>query len=32
MQLSTSDETKVLWAGSVHDGNFSPDFLADKVG
>ena len=28
MQLSTSDETKLLPAGSVFDGNFSADFLA----
>ena len=32
MQLSTTDETKLLLAESVLDGNFSTDFLADKVG
>ena len=32
MQLPTSDETKLLLAGSVLDGNFSLDFSADIVG
>ena len=32
MQLPTSDETKLLLAGSVLDGNFPLDFSADIVG
>ena len=32
MQLSTSEETKLLSSGSELDGNSSTDFLADKVG